>query len=183
MRRRLDQYETGAHAVDELRRRIEIQGPVTEPCSGMGTISRCFVDCDVRTNDIDPEMPSQLHEDARQLSLRCGDEWIVTNPPFGEVLSIVSHFVELGARCAFLLRLSFLEPTLARGSWLSARPPTGIIVLPRYSFTGDGKTDSVTCAWMLWNTEPIGIQIAKRAAQEPKRASSGERRIRRKEVA
>jgi hypothetical protein len=34
--------------------------------------------------------------------------------------------------------------------WLAEHPPTKLIVLPRISFTGDGKTDSVTCAWYVW---------------------------------
>jgi hypothetical protein len=25
-----------------------------------------------------------------------------------------------------------------------------LIVLPRISFTGNGKTDSVTCGWFIW---------------------------------
>lgn len=29
-------------------------------------------------------------------------------------------------------------------------PPTRVYVCPRTSFTGDGRTDSVTCAWMIW---------------------------------
>jgi hypothetical protein len=52
-----------------------------------------------------------------------------------------------------LLRLSFLEPTRERGPWLAANPPDLVIVLPRISFTGDGKTDSVTCAWMIWDKD------------------------------
>jgi hypothetical protein len=49
------------------------------------------------------------------------------------------------------LRLSYLEPVRNRGAWLAAHPPTGLIVLPRISFTGDGQTDTVTCAWMVWD--------------------------------
>jgi hypothetical protein len=60
-----------------------------------------------------------------------------------------------------LLRLSYLEPTEDRGAWLNSHPPTDLIVLPRISFTGNGKTDSVTCAWIVWrkqcNTQRIAI--------------------------
>jgi len=54
---------------------------------------------------------------------------------------------------AMLLRLSFLEPTAKvnpRGPWLAECPPSRLIVLPRCSYTGDGRTDSVTTAWMIW---------------------------------
>lgn len=57
---------------------------------------------------------------------------------------------------AMLLRLSYLEPTKDRGHWLNDHPPTQMIVLPRISFTGDGKTDSVTCAWMIWHKQGKG---------------------------
>jgi hypothetical protein len=52
-----------------------------------------------------------------------------------------------------LLRLSFLEPTFERQDLLIDNPPDAMIVLPRYSFTGDGKSDSVTCAWMVWGED------------------------------
>ena len=64
---------------------------------------------------------------------------------------------------AFLLRLSFLEPTLTRREFLRANPPKRVIVLPRISFTGDGRTDSVTCAWLIWTTGPSdsqGVEVA-----------------------
>jgi hypothetical protein len=49
-----------------------------------------------------------------------------------------------------LLRLSFLEPTDQRGDWLAENPPDMQIVLPRWSYKENGKTDSVTTAWMVW---------------------------------
>jgi hypothetical protein len=49
-----------------------------------------------------------------------------------------------------LLRLSYLEPCNNRAEFLSVNPPS-LIVLPRISFTGDGKTDNVTCAWFVWD--------------------------------
>lgn len=80
-----------------------------------------------------------------------GAHWVVSNPPFNQAPLIVPlawAYAEIGI--AMLLRLSFLEPVKNRGLWLNQCPPTELIVLPRISFTGDGKTDSVTCAWMIW---------------------------------
>ncbi len=51
---------------------------------------------------------------------------------------------------AFLLRLSYLEPCWDRADWLVQHPVSKLIVLPRISFTGDHKTDSVTCGWFVW---------------------------------
>jgi hypothetical protein len=57
-----------------------------------------------------------------------------------------------------MLRLSFKEPTEhknPRGPFLETNPLTRELVMPRYSFTGDGKTDSITTAWMIWAKEPL----------------------------
>jgi hypothetical protein len=53
--------------------------------------------------------------------------------------------------------MSYLEPVENRGVWLNEHPPTTLIVLPRISFTGDGKTDNVTCAWMVWRKDPTAL--------------------------
>lgn len=168
-RRHLDLYETNAFAVRALRRRIRISGTVIEPCNGFGAISKMFPDCKVITSDIDPEKPADFHGDARSFdylryydpSLRGEKPWVVTNPPFSIFMACLRPPVELGFPTAFLLRLSALEPTTrdrkdpnVRGEWLLEHQPDAIIVLPRYSYTGDGNTDSVTSAWFLWN---IGI--------------------------
>jgi hypothetical protein len=97
-------------------------------------------------------------------------ECVIMNPPFKYAMSFVQNAVDWFGQTktfidetgehqpitkygsvAALLRLSFLEPTRERGPWLAANPPDLVIVLPRISFTGDGKTDSVTCAWMIWD--------------------------------
>lgn len=119
------------------------------------------------TGDLNPEFDSQhIPRDACWWVVPGTPKHIdiVTNPPFNEANRIVPAFVRAGHRCAFLLRLSWLEPTGDRQDFLAENPPSGLIVLPRYSFTGDGKTDSATAAWMLWGfkIEPA-IQVAKKA--------------------
>jgi hypothetical protein len=59
---------------------------------------------------------------------------------------------------AMMLRLSFEEPTAhvnPRGPFLEANPLTRKLVMPRYSFTGNGNSDSVTTAWMIWSKVPL----------------------------
>lgn len=166
-RRHLDLYETSAFAVAALRKRVAISGTVIEHCNGFGAISRCFHDCVVFTNDIDPAKEAMEHGRAQDYDLAgvsdfaLGDKpWVVTNPPFSEAFDIVKKSVEAGCPSCYLLRLSWVEPTRSeeakggRGTWLNKHPPEAMIVLPRYSFTGDGKTDSVTCAWFCWNLPP-----------------------------
>lgn len=178
----LDLYETNAAAVAALRARVKIEGRVFEPCNGLGAISRHFADCAVRTNDIDPRKPADLHVDAAKASVLPG-ETVVTNTPFGAAaFPIVRNFVEQGGPCCFLELLSFLEPTFQRGDWLAAHPPSGIIVLPRYSYTADGKTFQVTCAWILWNTGPLHppIQVVSKGPPRPEAVKKAAGRRRRK---
>lgn len=165
MRRHNDFYETSAYAVTELIRNVRLDGDVLfECCVGTGAISKplsiCFPDKKIFTNDIDKMLPASQHFDAANpanwanYTLPAPNEtidWTITNPPFNSAFKILINAYDNSTKgVAFLLRLSFLEPTYERQHWLSDHPPNKLIVLPRFSFTGDGKTDSVTCAWMVW---------------------------------
>lgn len=177
-RRANDFYPTPEFATHELLNEVDISGSVLEPCAGDGAISR-VLDRNLETRQAGYLYASDIVGNTF-LSF-CGDatkretwetiqgamfndkiDWVVTNPPFNraaEIIPLAFEFAEYGI--AMLLRLSFLEPTEDRGTWLNNNPPTRMIVLPRISFTGDGKTDSVTCAWMVWEKNKTGtIRIA-----------------------
>ena len=169
MRRANDFYPTPAWATEELLRQIpQIGGVILEPCVGDGAIAR-VIDCGDRIvygSDIDPQMNCSFCGDAarrdfwesvRDVMFEERLDWAITNPPFNVAAQIVPLAYEFADRgIAMLLRLSYLEPTEDRGAWLNEHPPTSMIVLPRISFTGNGKTDSVTCAWMVWEKDKTG---------------------------
>jgi len=171
VRRALDFYPSGHWAADVLYRRIPVHD-VAEPCVGTGDLVRGRDDV-AWTNDVDPQRPATYHLNAA--SPASWDEfpkvpWVVTNPPFNLAHKILACALQHATEgVAFLLRLSFLEPTDARGDFLARHPPRRLIVLPRISFTGDGKTDNVTCAWMVWQVDPDaalvwrGIEVASKA--------------------
>lgn len=175
-RRKLDQYFTPTHAVEELIKRLPLApgDRVLEPCSGEGAIAVALIahGCLVRTNDIDPQQPADEHFDAAQsrfwegIKWDCPD-WIITNPPFSHAAQIIPFAYEHARTgIAMLLRYSYLEPCEDRGEWLALNPPTGLISVPRISFTGDGKTDSVGTAWFVWdkdNRNHDAIQVVPRA--------------------
>lgn len=165
MRRDNDAYYTPTEAllplvlhVPELRR-----ARVLEPCSGGHALSDGLRahGCDVRTNDLDPKCHADSNADAAwsrswEASGPLGPrrQWVVTNPPFLKALPILLEALQWATEgVAFLLRLSFLEPTDDRGVVLGVQPPSDLIVIPRISFTGDGHTDQVTCAWMVWQKD------------------------------
>jgi len=153
-RRKNDFYPTPATNTEILLKNVSVTGTVVEACSGKNHITEVLqkVGLEVITNDIDVEFDAQYHFDAKgnELYNTVKADWFITNPPFNQAFPILTKAYEHFDNIALLLRISFLEPTYERGSWLEAHPPTKLIVLPRTSFTGDGKTDSVTCCWILW---------------------------------
>lgn len=161
MRRKNDFYPTPEWATHELLKRVSVGGTILECCVGDGAISRVLPagarPSYVLTNDIDMGRYSDFKEDAARpdgwetIANGISIAWVITNPPFNQAAQIVPLAYEHADEgIAMLLRLSFLEPVEDRGAWLNEHPPTSMIVLPRISFTGNGKTDSVTCAWMIW---------------------------------
>jgi hypothetical protein len=161
-RRPHDFYPTCQLFTAELLARIpEIGGSILEPCSGEHDMTAVLIEHDkltqIMTNDVDPEKTADLHLDAKDPALYAGQsfDWVITNPPFSSAFEILQQaHAHAKKGVAFLCRLSFIEPTLERGPWFIQNPPNLQIVLPRYSFTQDGKTDSVTCAWFIWFKEP-----------------------------
>jgi hypothetical protein len=156
-------------------------GVIFEPCAGDLAIANVIDESDVGvvfSSDIDKSRTGcSMYGDATErgfwqeaLEELGGILWVVTNPPFNQAAQIVP-IAHKHARhgIAMLLRLSYLEPTEDRGAWLNNNPPTTLIVLPRISFTGNGKTDSVTCAWMVWDKRADGQRIV--IAENPKFAN------------
>ncbi|OUL23825.1 hypothetical protein BV378_20645 [Nostoc sp. RF31YmG] len=150
-RRKNDAYFTPTSAVDTLLNHIDITGTLLEPCNGSGAISNRLKEdgLSVITTDIadNPQDDATTHQYWQRQKPY---DWVVTNPPFDSASKILPKAYEYASvGVAFLLRLSYLEPCKDRGQWLAEHPPK-LIVLPRISFTGDGKVDSCTCAWMIW---------------------------------
>jgi hypothetical protein len=172
MRKHLDQYFTPLSAARVLLKyQPSISGTILEPCVGRGDLAAPLRPLGrVVTNDIDPLMSADTHRDAATDDFWLWQaldrpDWVVSNPPFSCCQPIIAgafSVAQLGV--AMLLRLSYLEPCNNRADFLSANPPS-VIVLPRISFTGDGKTDNVTCAWFVWDfsTQERQVRIVSKA--------------------
>lgn len=150
----LDFYETPPWQSVALVRRVAISGTVFECCCGDNSLTKALPPCDATTNDINPIRKADFHLDAALPSSweAFGRfDWVVTNPPFNrafEILPLAVAAANVGV--IFLGRLSFLEPTRDRGEWLSSNPPSKQIVLPRWSYKQNGKSDCMTTAWFVW---------------------------------
>ncbi len=170
-RRANDFYPTPESATEILLKHVPLSGIIFEPCVGDHAIARVVKRRGkLYTNDIDKTRDSWFQLDAAKSNswedhfAAIAADWVVTNPPFNVAAQIVPlAFEHAREGIAMLLRLSYLEPVENRGAWLNEHPPTTLIVLPRISFTGNGKTDNVTVAWMVWSKswlDPQRIIIA-----------------------
>jgi hypothetical protein len=183
-RRVNDNYPTPAALTRALLQYVPISGRVLEPCAGDGKIARVLkAGNEVFTNDIDPaywcdwnhDAASSMYANPRAVpgsledsflrtpfwSGRYEFDWVVTNPPFKEAANILSLAFDTALTgVAFLLRLTFLEPTNGRGEWLAAHQAqlSHLLIFgsPRPSFTDNGRTDNVTTAWMVWQKKHTG---------------------------
>lgn len=162
MRHLNDRYLTPGWAVEKLFSNFGVlEGAQSfyEPCFGKGNISDILKTRGTcKTGDIDRTLNPDYHMDAASEFPDEHFDVVITNPPFNQAFRILTHLMRRKksgqvTSLGLLLRVSFLEPTYERGKFLRENPPNRLIVLPRISFTGDGKTDSVTCAWMIWSED------------------------------
>lgn len=152
---------------------VDVRGTIFEPCVGDHSILNALPSfIGVRwSNDINPAALADFHCDAA--SDACwtalashrpdGVDWVITNPPYTaplpmEILKRALLVARVGV--ALMLRISWLEPTKdrkkhPRGPYLQRNPPNKMLIMPRYSFTGNGRSDSVTTAWMIWSRQPL----------------------------
>jgi hypothetical protein len=131
---------------------VPIRGRVLEPCVGDGAIVRAaganqpgFEPCrEWFTNDLDPRWSSDSQLNAATPALRhalaaLGQpiDWSVSNPPFTPAVEIIEEQLNIArVGVAMHLRASIHEvlKTGVRRTWLSQRPPTGILWLPRFAY-------------------------------------------------
>jgi hypothetical protein len=140
-----------------------------EPCAGQGAITEVLRDSDRMVSDTDIQWDLNCPTDAtthefwrywadsmrRMPSIDCRSWATITNPPFSlaaKILPLAYEYSPWGV--AFLLRLTYLEPTENRSIWLKEHADNlryVIPVNPRPVFRKDKSGgDSCTVAWMVW---------------------------------
>ncbi len=182
-RRKNDLYPTETAVTRQLLSRFgdSIRGNVLEPCAGPGVMAlalNLWQQRQIITNDIDPAHFCDFTSDATDPTADCWRgqyyNWVITNPPFSVADQILPIAFDHADHVAFLLRLTFMEPTNGRGDWLDAHKDQMVyqgVLNPRPKFrSGEinpltGKlygTDSVTVAWFVWKKKhswaALGVQ-------------------------
>ena len=162
-----DYYPTPEGITRALIDRVVISGTIFECCAGHGAIADVLASTERIILQSDLSWPSPNGELRDAIEPRFWEswtlpssggipvDWTVTNPPFCEAEQILPLAWEHSRRgYAFLLRLSYLEPTAGRADWLNVTADHLrhlIPVNPRPKFRRDvGGTDSVTAAWFVW---------------------------------
>ena len=163
-----DYYPTPEAITKALLDVADIKGLVFEPCAGNSAISRVLREdsriIQVIETDLTWGKGSRVPRDATLCDFwqywtedfELYPDWVVTNPPFNQAAQILHRSWENSIDgCAFLLRLSFLEPTRERSEMLKNKADFLryiIPVSPRPKFRRDtAGSDSVTCAWFVWD--------------------------------
>jgi hypothetical protein len=157
----LDLYETMAPLTLALLSIEDVGGSVVEPCAGPGAMARILVAdgrfTSILTNDINPAYSTDYTGDAKDPRAAVWQRpfgWCISNPPFADAADILRlAWAHCGVGVAFLLRVTFSEPTKGRGQWLvdasDSMTRSMTFGSPRPDFTGDGG-DSATTAWFVW---------------------------------
>lgn len=75
----------------------------------------------------------------------------ITNPPFRLAREFIESSMKIADTVIMLLRLNYLS-TSKRASFMRMFAPDVCILPDRPSFRGDGSTDSIEYAWMIWKS-------------------------------
>lgn len=158
----LDFYETPAWMSLLILKYAPIAGIIGEVCSGHGAIARILkmAGHQIWTNDTDTDKPADYHFDAAS-PLLWGNfptaEWIVTNPPYGNLSAPIVRAAYAHAKrgIVMLLRQDWDEGCGDRIGFLKNHPPTTKIIVPRYCFrrgkNGAWATDDDPTCIYIWD--------------------------------
>jgi len=171
-RRKNDLYPTESAVTKILLQQFpNMRGCILEPCAGPGLMVEALKYPGFRviyTNDIDSAYDTAYTGDAGSPTAECWQrewDWVVTNPPFSEAERILPLALGRADKVAFLLRLTYMEPTNGRADWLKQHADQMIwlgVLNPRPKFRkGEinpktGKpfgTDNATVAWFVWDKQ------------------------------
>jgi hypothetical protein len=89
-------------------------------------------------------------------------ELIVGNPTYLQAQAHIEagmHWLGIGGRLAFLLRLNFLGSSARVDFWRRGELESVSTISPRPSFTGDGKTDGTEYALFVWRKGHTGPAV------------------------
>lgn len=154
-RRAFDYYPTPPEYTRALLERLTWPAMlVAEPCAADGQIERVLRDHGHRVVTADIVEKWDTDHPGLDFMSRTADVVFanvgafITNPPYCLAPEFVRKALTITPRVAMFLRMTFLEACANRSDLLPQL--ARVYICPRADFKGDGNTDSVPCAWFIW---------------------------------
>ena len=162
-------YATDPRAVEMLLN-LEIFSPrILEPCAGGGHISRVLESHghEVISRDLYDRGYGESGHDFLKCDERNLDCDIVSNPPYKFAQEFVEKGLEvvaLGHKCAWFLKLTFLEGKSRRAMFEKYPPKTVYVSSSRLSCAKNGTewvASSIAYCWYVWEKGFTGVPVIK----------------------
>ena len=155
-RNKTDFYATPPEVTVALLDFLEDRGIITpyctiwEPACGGLAMVEVLLDREYHVigSDLHPQIECMLPLDFMHADEKC--DWIITNPPFSKAAEFITHALELGKPCAFLLKSQFWHAK-SRLNLFRENPPAYVLPLTwRPDFLYGAKSGSPTILWTVW---------------------------------
>ena len=104
----------------------------------------------VIATDLHPQVSGMFPTDFLQANGEC--DWIITNPPFSKATEFITHALELGKPCAFLLKSQFWHAQ-SRLDLFRENPPSYVLPLtwrPDFLYGAKSGSPTMECLWTVW---------------------------------
>lgn len=157
----LDKFYTKPEIAKDFIDKCNIQSYTTiiEPSAGSGAFSNQISDC--VAYDLEPESAGIIKQDwfkYNHVSKKDEKVLVIGNPPFGQqnslAVAFINHSASFADTVAFILPISFKKESV------QSRVDKNLIlvyeeILPKNSFTLDGKDYDVKCVFQIWRKSDI----------------------------
>jgi hypothetical protein len=131
---------------------LELGCTIWEPACGNGDMVDVMFERGyrVRASDLYPQFKGLHPCDFLTASLHC--DWIITNPPFSKATEFITHALELGKPCAFLLKSQFWHAK-SRLDLFRENPPSYVLPLtwrPDFLYGAKSGSPTMEVLWTVW---------------------------------
>lgn len=144
---------------------LKQRATIWEPACGRGDMADVMYDRGYHmvVSDLYPQIPGMDSTDFLKSHAKC--DWIITNPPFSKATEFITHALELGKPCAFLLKSQFWHAK-SRLNLFREHPPSYVLPLtwrPDFLFGAKSGSPTMECLWTVWagDTETIYYPLEK----------------------
>ena len=136
----------------ESKKLISPPASIWEPAAGSWAMVEVMLDREYRVlaSDLHPQVSGMLPMDFLLANERC--DWIITNPPFSKATEFITHALELGKPCAFLLKSQFWHAK-SRLDLFRKHPPSYVLPLtwrPDFLYGAKSGSPTMECLWAVW---------------------------------